>query len=445
MKNKYPCSFQHCYIIGPTGPTGPSGMTSFQVGSVVTVPSGEDASIQNRGDNHDVILDFVIPAGPKGEDGTSVTILGSYEKEEDLISQHPTGEKGDSYLVGDNLYVWNELGQNWKNVGRIRGPEGKVGPTGPRGIDGKEGEKGLAETVSLGNVSTVDSNSLARIIDRKEGLNHTFDFEIPRGFDGERGPVGPKGEDGKDGVGVTILGSYNSIDDLRRDFPKGTRGDGYLIGDDLYVWNDNEQDWKNVGRIRGPEGKMGLQGPMGPQGGIGPTGPTGPQGKPGPEEIPVASIVTFNLYSSSQGYTVNKNERLPLSRKEFDFYNFCSINTNDNSITFLKDGTYRVDFVVSAYIERQEPFNPSEDFISVGLRRQNEKTIYVGGSTWATANPTVHVIGQGAIVVGSPNEVWELVNLSPKPIKLLTPTLEDTTSESYYANPVVTLIIQFLS
>lgn len=63
--------------------------------------------------------------GPKGEDGTGVTILGSYDTESALKAAHPTGNLGDAYLVSGNLYVWS--GTAWENVGNIQGPQGETG------------------------------------------------------------------------------------------------------------------------------------------------------------------------------------------------------------------------------------------------------------------------------------------------------------------------------
>lgn len=66
--------------------------------------------------------------GAKGEDGTSVTILGSYDTLAELEADHPTGTEGDAYLVNGDLYVWN--GSSWENVGQIKGDKGDTGATG---------------------------------------------------------------------------------------------------------------------------------------------------------------------------------------------------------------------------------------------------------------------------------------------------------------------------
>lgn len=57
-----------------------------------------------------------------GTDGTSVTILGSYNTLAELQAAHPTGSLGDAYIVSGDLYVWT--GSAWSNVGQIQGPAG---------------------------------------------------------------------------------------------------------------------------------------------------------------------------------------------------------------------------------------------------------------------------------------------------------------------------------
>ena len=155
-------------IIGPTGPEGPIGpqgeageSITLQIGSVTTTDYQNMASVTDTGSGNNHILNFVIPRGepgiegsmgPVGPAGTSVSILGSYENEEDLIAMHPTGNTGDSYLVGDDLYVWTS-NNSWQNVGVIRGPKGETGKTGeqgPMGPVGPEGPPGkTAEGISI--------------------------------------------------------------------------------------------------------------------------------------------------------------------------------------------------------------------------------------------------------------------------------------------------------
>jgi len=80
-------------------------------------------------------------SGAKGKDGTSVNILGSYTTLEELQTAHPTGNIGDAYIIGGNLYVWSESNNVWEDVGTIQGPQGEVGPPGETGIGVKRIEE----------------------------------------------------------------------------------------------------------------------------------------------------------------------------------------------------------------------------------------------------------------------------------------------------------------
>ncbi len=234
------------------------------------------------------------PTGPRGKDGTSVTILGSFDTEEDLLFHHPTGHVGESYLVGDYLYIWDDEHQKFKNVGLVRGPqglpgnEGKQGEKGEKGEQGPKGEKGdigPSEVIRLGNVATADANSLAQIVDHKVGLSHTFDFVIPRGFDGARGPKGeagpqgPKGEDGRSetiqigNVTTAAAGSLAQVID---------RKDGLVHTLDFVI----------------PKGIAGEKGEMGPQ---------GPKGEPGEKgEVGAGETITLGVVATGDASTFAK-------------------------------------------------------------------------------------------------------------------------------------------
>ena len=106
------------------------------------------------------VYPMVGPRGPKGDKGDGISILGDYDSYEELINNHPSGNRGDCYLVGGNLYVWNSEKSIWDNVGNIEGPPGK------------------SDKISVGKVS---SGGEATIIDNFDGEVHTLDFVIPRG------------------------------------------------------------------------------------------------------------------------------------------------------------------------------------------------------------------------------------------------------------------------
>lgn len=112
--------------------------------------------------------------GEKGADGTSVTILGSYDTLADLESAHPTGNVGDSYMVAGDLYIWN--GTAWEDVGQIQGPQGPQGPQGQTGATGATGAAGhspvVTATKSDGTTTIkVDGTTIATILDGTNGSN----------------------------------------------------------------------------------------------------------------------------------------------------------------------------------------------------------------------------------------------------------------------------------
>lgn len=67
---------------------------------------------------------YSSPSRFVGENGTSITILDSYDTYEQLVAAHPTGNEGDGYLVNGDLWVWLKGATSWKNVGNIKGPQG---------------------------------------------------------------------------------------------------------------------------------------------------------------------------------------------------------------------------------------------------------------------------------------------------------------------------------
>ncbi len=396
------------YIPGATGPTGPIG------------PIG--------------------PTGPTGPVGAGVTIKGSYDTLDDLENIHPVGNPDDAYVAGDDLYVWSDDENMWIDIGTIKGPKGDVGPQGIQGPQGDQGPMG-----STG----------------------------PQGVQGDQGPKGDKGDQGEQGLkgdvgptgpagtSVTILGSYDNVLELQDAHPKGNPGDSYLVGSNLYVWSNEDGQWKDVGVIRGPQGEVGpkgdkgeqgeqgipgpqgergLQGPQGEQGIQGPQGPQGVPGEQGVYEIKAAYITTYNNNYPS-GYTVSSGQRLPLSAKTYDNANLCSVDTNENTISFNVTGVYKIDFVVNTYHSNVVSL---ANIAAVGFKKVGHPTVYAGGSLWYGESVSSPIVGQGLFVIGNVGEKMEFVNLSKSNLTLNTPLIDEITSDSYLVNPLVTITIQYL-
>ena len=66
--------------------------------------------------------------------------------------------------------------------------------------------------------------------------------------------VAQAGKDGSDGKSFNILGSYDTMAELIEAHPTGSVGDAYIVAGDLVVWDDENQQWSNSGRIQGETG-----------------------------------------------------------------------------------------------------------------------------------------------------------------------------------------------
>jgi hypothetical protein len=104
----------------------------------------------------------------------------------------------------------------------------------------------------------------------------------PTGPTGGAGPTGPTGASGPAGSGISILGSYATLQLLQADNPTGSAGQAYLVSPNLYIWDAQNSAWVSSGPFVGPTGGAGPTGPTGPAvtGPTGSTGPTGPSGGP---------------------------------------------------------------------------------------------------------------------------------------------------------------------
>ena len=90
------------------------------------------------------------------------------------------------------------------------------------------------------------------------------------------GDTGPKGDTG---VGTTIKGSYDNLEELIAEHPTGSDTDAYLVDGNFYFWNGSQ--WENAGSIKGETGPAGPKGDTGDKGDKGDTGATGSKGDKG--------------------------------------------------------------------------------------------------------------------------------------------------------------------
>ncbi len=452
----YNCSNQTVQI-GPTGPRGEKG----EMG-----PVG--------------------PTGPKGNPGTSVTILGSFPTYEEMIAHHAVGNVGASYLVGDDLYVWSEESSSWSNVGHIRGPQGRQGKTGPKGEQGIQGPRGEQGPPGEQGIPGIQGE-IGPQGDKGEpgdigpmgpkGEQGEQGIPGPMGIQGPPGPQGPPGEKGERGEkgetgdpGPTgwkgDKGDPGPAGPAGPPGPKGDKGEGETISLGVVATGDastfakivDHQDGLNhrfdfviprgFNGSNGEKGEPGPAGPAGPQGPKGDTGPQGlkgepgPQGPPGPLEIPCAYFCTLMSEEiPEQGLQISTKQRIPIEVKVNDMLD--NITLNDNTLTFNREGTYRIDIMIQAYVKSQTNFNPTTDIISIGFKKVDEETVYAGTSIWNFAEPISTVNIQGIFNV-TDGDVFEIINTGKNDIYLDAPEIEKLATTSSFASPIVTIIIQTL-
>lgn len=251
---------------GDTGPQGEPGQDGAQGEQGPKGDTGEQGPQGIPGEKGDT-----GPQGPKGEDGTGVTILGSYKSEAELKENHPTGNAGDSYLVNGDLYVWSQTEADWVNVGSIKGPQGDPGPKGDTGPKGDQGEQGIQ-----GNPGVDGENGLPALTYGK--AKETTVTPTVGGVTNfiETGDLPPSLFNR-----TPVVGDRFILVALRT-----TTGQTFILECEItlvttYVASKNISVVETTGKQgeKGDTGEQGPQGEAGPKGDPGDTGPVGPQGK----------------------------------------------------------------------------------------------------------------------------------------------------------------------
>ena len=147
---------------GIKGEKGEQGPATIKIGNIETIESTESANVINVGTKEDVVLDFKIPRGEKGNQGEM----------------------------------------------------------GPRGLPG---ETGRTEHIAIDETETLEPGEPATVMDTFENWVHHLAFSIPKGEKGdtgERGPIGPAGPPGTEFV--SSYGIRYSMTDTQLTLPQGT-------------------------------------------------------------------------------------------------------------------------------------------------------------------------------------------------------------------------------
>lgn len=201
---------------------------TIKIGTVTTGKPDEEVTVTNSGDNHDAVLNFVIPKGDKGDPGEAATIK---------IGKVTTGKSTDEASVTNSGDEHNAV----------------LDVTIPKGDPGK------AASIKIGKVTTGKPDQQATVTNSGDELNAVLDVVLPQGQQGFRGPAGKN---------FQIKQTFASVADMT-----ASKGQGFEDGDftmiasapqdpdnaKLYVWDG--KDFKYIGDLSGPQGMKGDVGP----------------------------------------------------------------------------------------------------------------------------------------------------------------------------------------
>lgn len=196
---------------GDNGQDGEDGAAAtIKIGKVMIVDSVQDSKVENVGTMNAAVLDFSIPKGEKGEDGTSIKILGRFDTYRELVTQYPDGSDLDGgFLVGPengpcNYHIWNKRTLKWDSIGPLKG---------------------------------------------------------------EKGDKGDKGESGENGKNLAIFDDVDNYEELISKYPDGSicNGEGIvtLNTGDYWYWNRHTGHWTSIGKVTGIQGPKGDTGKTG--------------------------------------------------------------------------------------------------------------------------------------------------------------------------------------
>ena len=123
-----------------------------------------------------------------------------------------------------------------------------------KGDQGTPGTDGVAATIRVGEVTTVESSAEAAVTNVGTMNAAVLDFSLPKGEDG----ISPK-----------ILGRFDTYEALVAAYPDGSEIDGgFLVGPsggpcDYYFWDKVHSKWDTLGMLQGEQGLKGDKGDPG--------------------------------------------------------------------------------------------------------------------------------------------------------------------------------------
>lgn len=203
-------------------------------------------------------------------------------------------------------------------------------------------------------------------------------FGLPRGEQGAQGPEGPpgaRGQRGETGKGFTILGHYDTENELRTAVTAPEVGDSYSVGletpYDIYILDGVTMDWKNYGPLAGGGGGTIL-----------------------PENVvttPGGAEMTFSSGDGPHTISFDFEEEPPLTADDIVYGDSTVQEALEDLFTSVSDGKAQI---ASAITDKGVPTQQDATFAEMA---ENIGQIATGSSTEdATATPGDILAGKTA-------------------------------------------------
>ena len=273
------------------------------------------AYFDNNGNGrYDEGIDELIAKQPvyNGTDGANGAAGAAGRNGAELLSGSKApvakdGKDGDTYIDATTGDVYKKEGENWNQIGNIRGPQGLKGEKGQDGAQGRDGRDGRdGKDVLNGKINPeanqgkdgdkyVNTETGDVFVKNNGNWDKEGNIKGPKGDkgeqglqgrDGREGIQGPAGRDGRDGAagrdgrdgrdGKDVLNGK-----VNPEANQGKDGDKYVNTETGDVYVKNNGNWDKEGNIKGPKGDKGEQGLQGRDGREGIQGPAGRDGRDG--------------------------------------------------------------------------------------------------------------------------------------------------------------------
>jgi hypothetical protein len=250
------------YPIGATGASGIQGATGVAGPQGATGASGIQGFIGATGASG--------IQGIVGATGTSITILGSLaltpgNEQADLNNAFPGAIPGNSVIDTNTGNLWVYDGTQWKNVGKIEGPQGATGASGIQGFVGATGASGIQGFIGATGASGIQGTTGAT------GASGIQGFIGATGASGIQGATGASGIQGF--IGATGAPGIQGV--------IGATGASGIQGFIGATGTSGIQGFVGATGASGIQGLIGATGASGVQGFVGATGASGIQGTTG--------------------------------------------------------------------------------------------------------------------------------------------------------------------